>query len=338
MSKRQRPSPSISVQAKRHSPSHDEFWDDVRLTLRDHDKPEALVYVHGFNMSMNRALRRAAHLHYSLNVKGVTLAFCWPSQNNIMNYERDERTVDALPPQRLASCIRALQRAGAGVVHIVAHSMGSRLAVRALAALASDKRTSHTRLGQVVFAAADIHRDEFVRSAPAMSSLAKRTTLYSSSRDSALEIARWCGREEARAGDARPPLVIDTIDTVDTTRASDGLIGHSDFDGTGLDDLRALIWFNLAPEHRVFLSPSDKQSHWEFEPISVIQKKLGDCRTGFMLSRLAGCDLADSLLDKQVRACRAARQERRQQKFTRAKFYSNLACGGKMIFEQAGEA
>ena len=65
-----------------------------------------------------------------------------------------------------------------------------------------------------------------------------------------------------RIGDATPIFLREGLQTVDTTGASDGLLGHSDFAGTALDDFRGIIWLSLAPEKRCVLTTEAGQEAW----------------------------------------------------------------------------
>ncbi|MGD9800944.1 MAG: tetratricopeptide repeat protein, partial [Parvularculaceae bacterium] len=52
-----------------------------------------------------------------------------------------------------------------------------------------------------------------------------------------------------------------------TTKASAGFIGHDDFAGNGLDDLRSIVWFGARPEGRCVLSPlPNPKGVWSFAP------------------------------------------------------------------------
>ena len=55
---------------------------------------QALVFVHGYNMSFENAVRRAAQIANDLKFDGGTFLFSWPSRNNILDYLSDREAVD----------------------------------------------------------------------------------------------------------------------------------------------------------------------------------------------------------------------------------------------------
>jgi esterase/lipase superfamily enzyme len=70
-----------------------------------------------------------------------------------------------------------------------------------------------------------------------------------------------------RAGDASAPVVLAGLDTVDTTKASGGLIGHDDFSGSALNDFQSVIWLSLLPKDRCLLAPQKfgaNMTYWSF--------------------------------------------------------------------------
>ena len=57
---------------------------------------EALLFVHGFNVTFEDAIRRAAQISYDLAFDGPTVVFSWPSQGGMLplDYRRDERNAE----------------------------------------------------------------------------------------------------------------------------------------------------------------------------------------------------------------------------------------------------
>ena len=53
-----------------------------------------------------------------------------------------------------------------------------------------------------------------------------------------------------RAGDAAAPIILASLDTVDTTEVGGEGLGHGDYADRALDDFRAIIWLSLQPRSR----------------------------------------------------------------------------------------
>jgi hypothetical protein len=164
-------------------------------------------------------------------------------RNNLL-----ERYVDDLATvlERVATELRPAS------LLLIAHSMGNDFLLSALQVLRRKLATVH--VSDIVFASPDVDREDFVNRVTPLVSMADRVTLYASKRDWALQISKFLQSYE-RAGDASTPTVVPGIDTIDTTFASKGLLGHADFAGSALDDLRAIAWTRLSPDRRALLAP-----------------------------------------------------------------------------------
>jgi hypothetical protein len=54
---------------------------------------DIFVYIHGYNVSFDEAILRAAQIGFDLKIKGATLAFCWASRGDFEAYASDADTV-----------------------------------------------------------------------------------------------------------------------------------------------------------------------------------------------------------------------------------------------------
>lgn len=230
-------------------------------------RKEAFVFIHGFNTAFDGAATRAAQLAIDLEVDGAPILFSWPSQGQVLGYGADE--VQATSEVSVAALTALLEDvalwSGARRIYVVAHSMGNRPTLRALGRLRTLKPPAGraTLFDEVVFAAPDVPQDEFKTRVAALKGISPRMTLYASKRDRALQLSAVIN-QALRAGDATPPLVLPgLLDTVDTTAATQGLLGHTDFAGTARDDVRAVLWAGLPPSKRCKLTRSGGNA-WAF--------------------------------------------------------------------------
>lgn len=167
----------------------------VRLQHRiDADTPDRrlLVFIHGFNNNFEIELQRAHVLAELFPEKLPAVVVDWPSDNRVAGYVADatslswaQRDVDRL----------VAQLAGMSPdITIVAHSMGSRATIAALASLDRAQPELAGNVRRVVFASPDVDRDEALRAGGAIENLLKvrsrRILVYASFRDRVLGISR----------------------------------------------------------------------------------------------------------------------------------------------------
>jgi esterase/lipase superfamily enzyme len=223
----------------------DAFMADLGGALDMAARREILVYVHGFNTDFGMSVRRAAQLAHDLDYGGVPLAFAWPSAGTMSGYLADLNNADWAAPH-LAETLRLLARdSGAERIDLIAHSMGSRVLVHALDALAHGRVAADPPLfGEVIFAAPDVDAEIFAAAVPHIRPLADRFTLYVSSSDIALATSKKLAGGHLRAGESGPGMVvIADMDTVDASAVGDDLFGHEYFGESApvLNDIRLLL-------------------------------------------------------------------------------------------------
>lgn len=252
----------------------DSFVDQLRESLASADVRDALIFVHGYNVSFEDAARRAAQLSVDLSFPGRTLLYSWASAADAKQYTVDEDTIDWSRKYFDEFLRLTLTGIGADQVHVIAHSMGNRAVMNTLERLEPLTMSSpeSATLCQVIFAAPDIGRDRFLQLADAFKSNAKRCTLYASSRDVALKASRVV-HGYPRAGEAGESLVVvDGVDTIDASTVDTSLLSlhHSYFgsEGSILKDMASLIAERLRPDERGGLQAVGEvpARYWRYGP------------------------------------------------------------------------
>jgi esterase/lipase superfamily enzyme len=188
----------------------------------------ALVFVHGFNVGFDDAAFRTAQMSYDIGFKGAPLFYSWPSHQNVLSYLADgDRIVQSRPliKQFLSEVIVGSK---ADRVVIVAHSMGTRGTVAALAELSQEHPEQTARVAALILAAPDIQARTFRdQIAPRLRRMASATTLYASSEDVALQASYQVNGAYA-LGDTRAGISrFEGMDSIDATRAGTSFLGHS---------------------------------------------------------------------------------------------------------------
>ena len=241
----------------------------------------ALVFVHGFNVSFEEAVQRAAQLRRDLNFDGPLFVFSWPSRGQAHRYFADRETALA-SVDALAEFLLAVEQAcTASRIHVLAHSMGNRVLLPALLRVAARPTSALSqRLGEIVMAAPAVPMSEF---APALDRLRAldlaRLTLYASHGDLAMKIGLLAERA-VLAGHTvdGEPLVHPGLTSIDITAAGSpafGAMNHDVFTSNPVmnEDLRMLLQHGseLAPDQRVSAlkaTYSERQGgrYWRYRP------------------------------------------------------------------------
>lgn len=188
----------------------------------------ALVFVHGFNVAFDDAAFRTAQMSYDIGFRGAPLFYSWPSHSSLARYREDGQRIEASRPLIKRFLAEVIAGSKADRVIVVAHSMGSRGTVRALADLSRERPDLTARVAALILAAPDIQarafRDEI---APSLRRMASATTLYASSEDKALHVSREVNGAYA-LGDTRAGITrFEGMDSIDATSAGTDFLGHS---------------------------------------------------------------------------------------------------------------
>ena len=220
---------------------------------------DALLFMHGFNVSFDDACRRAAQIAYDIKFPGPVFLYSWPSHASTFAYSDDGKEAAASKPNFTKFVKEILAQPGMGHLHLLAHSMGNRILMHTLFV---DKLTSaeQAHLGQIVFAAPDVDRSYFDQNIVVTSVKPIRVTLYASNHDQALAASKIvnCGKTlffncVGRVGDAKPDIDIQSgMDSIDASAVDTSLMGHSYIGGSRsvLADFAALVTDNKDPVKR----------------------------------------------------------------------------------------
>jgi esterase/lipase superfamily enzyme len=245
------------------------FWTSLASTLdaADIDDRDALIFVHGYNVSFEDAALRAAQIGFDLSIKGAMAFFSWPSRGTLKGYSADEATIGANEPMIAEFMTKFAAQSNARAVHIIAHSMGNRGVLRAVDRIAQQaQRASGVPFGQIILAAADVDADTFRNLCAAYPKLSKRATLYVSQRDLAVEASHWL-HDFPRVGLMPPVFVTAGIDTINVTNADLTALGHGYVASARdvLQDMHDLIVHGAPPGKRFGLramKTDDGHAYW----------------------------------------------------------------------------
>lgn len=245
----------------------DQFWRELDGAAED--ERDAVVFVHGYNVSFENAALRAAQIGVDLGVNGPMAFFSWPSKGRLMGYFADGNSIEASEPDIVDFLVTMATQPNVRQVHVIAHSMGNRgvlAAITRIAAMAG--QLSGRRFGQFLLAAADVDAEVFQNKAGACSAIGTSTTLYVSPSDFALNMASRISAFP-RAGRSPPVSIVDGIDTIDVGRLEHDFLGHGYVaeDRSVLSDMHHVITTGASASSRFGLEEQfdDKgRRYWTF--------------------------------------------------------------------------
>ena len=193
---------------------------------------DVLLYVHGFNTSLEEARFRLAQIVADGGFTGVPVLFTWQSKGELFAYESDKEAATA-SRDALEQLISDLSHTpGVGRVQILAHSMGAWLTMEALRETAiAGHPDLDGKLGSVMLAAPDIDlavfRQQVARLDPS------RVSVFVSRDDRALSLSsRIAGsRERLGAMDPSNPKDAAAIDAMGVRVYDLSMLGGSGWVG-----------------------------------------------------------------------------------------------------------
>lgn len=252
------------VMVKLETLEKEDFFAKVGDKAKTFPKHEGLLFVHGFNVSFPDAIRRTAQIAYDLDFQGTPLAFSWPSQAALEAYTIDQDNAVWSAPHLSRFLLDLQEHSDLEEIHIIAHSMGTRVLTQALA-LAHDEGFS-LKLNNVILAAPDIDADVFKdQILPKIKDSATRLTMYSSSGDTALKISQKIHGNDRLGLGGEFLRKLDGMDTINATDIDTSLLGHAYYGShrVVVKDLVDLVVHHLDPPHRDLVQGA--LGEWDFK-------------------------------------------------------------------------
>lgn len=190
------------------------------------DQREVVVFVHGFNVTQAETAMRAAQLAHDIKLSGTMVIYSWPSRGRPLGYAYDTDSM-MFARDGLEQLLRQLRAAGVGNILLVAHSMGSILAMETLRqADIREPGWSKRALRSVILISPDIDVEVFRSQMQSLDGVPSPFVIMVSEKDRILNLsARLRGTaDRERLGNIRnSDRIADLpVEVVDTTRFSRG--------------------------------------------------------------------------------------------------------------------
>lgn len=190
--------------------------DSLERSAKDHPAGgDAFIFIHGFNVPFERAARRTAQIMYDLEFPGASILYSWPSDGRLLSYLSDREDAEWSAPH-LEAFLNDLHAMGnTKRLHLIAHSMGNQVLIRALGAIAINRaEASEPLFSNVILAAPDFDAGAFTdHFASRIRALSEQWTIYASDKDRALDASQMLS--VPRLG--TPLTLAEGMDTVDAS-------------------------------------------------------------------------------------------------------------------------
>ena len=196
------------------------------------------VFVHGYNNRFDKSVLRFAQLAHDTDANAAPVLFSWPSRGRLLDYKRDHDNATYSRSDLATLLQTAVDSPAVSEIAILAHSMGSWVAVEAVKQLALRKGGVPRKITNLILASPDLDVGVFRQQITDMGPRRPQVTLFVSQSDRALQVSRILTRGMTRLGgidltreeyqDQLGPL--DKVTVLDLTelRSNDG-INHALF-------------------------------------------------------------------------------------------------------------
>jgi len=190
------------------------FAEAVNTRLARSERKEVVVYMPGFNTGFREPIVMMARFSHFMDRDGVFIAYSWPSGSTPFDYTR-QRIAAAISIRNFRQLLIFLaEETSAERIDIITYSAGAPIVTDALIQLrllhaddTADELKAATRLGNVIFAGADVDF-EYFRNAyyDRIQDLAESITIYTSRDDSGLILSSALMNGQPRLGQATSQL------------------------------------------------------------------------------------------------------------------------------------
>jgi esterase/lipase superfamily enzyme/Flp pilus assembly protein TadD len=225
----------------------------ARARLSQSSSGEALVFVHGFNVSFDNALRRAAQLAYDLDFDGPVFLFSWPTGESVWGYVRD-RDIAQASQENVAEFLKSVVApVRARNINLITHSVGSLAINEALRSMDAGS-LERLKLDQIVLASPHVDGDLFESCYTKLRKTGTRSTIYSKAGDWALWVSAKLHSPLGYLSKSGPEKLVDGTDMIDTASVNADVFSlnrdlYADSPAL-IADLRQIIAKYRAPDER----------------------------------------------------------------------------------------
>jgi esterase/lipase superfamily enzyme len=196
---------------------------------------DVLVFVHGFDNRYEDAVYRFAQIAHDSKANAAPILFTWPSGGSLFDYNYDREST-IYSRDGLENLLRLLaEDRRVHEVSILAHSMGTWLAMESLRQMAIRQGRVAPKITNVILASPDIDVDVFARQFRELGPRHPNFTVFVAQDDRALAVSRLIAGNVNRLGQINPnvepyrsAVEKSGITVVDLTKLKAGDSAHHD--------------------------------------------------------------------------------------------------------------
>lgn len=171
-------------------------------------KREAIVYVHGFNITFAEGTYRLAQLSHDLKSTSTAVHYSWPATQKTLEYTRDRDSV-LFARDGFQSLLEILAAQPYERIVIVAHSIGSNLVVETLRQISLEGKTQVSRkLAGVVLISPDIDTNLFEMQLGRIKPFPKPFVIFGDEADLALKASAFLTGQSNRVGQLKDTEIL----------------------------------------------------------------------------------------------------------------------------------
>lgn len=178
---------------------------EARVWFHQHiEGGHALLFIHGFNNKYEDSVFRLAQIVHDSGMQATPILFTWPSRASLFGYEYDKESTN-YSRTALEQSLRILA-ADSQVkdITILAHSMGTWLAMESLRQMGIRDGRVNSKIHNVILASPDIDIQVFAKQYVEMGSPKPKFTIFVSQDDRALAASSLITGRVARLGGINP--------------------------------------------------------------------------------------------------------------------------------------
>jgi len=176
-----------------------------RAWFQTHDQGgHALVFIHGFNNKYEDSVFRLAQIVHDSGMQATPMLFTWPSRAQLTGYEYDKESTN-YSRTALEQSLRVLaEDKSIKDITILAHSMGTWLAMESLRQMGIRDGHVSSKIRDVILASPDIDVEVFAKQFVEMGAPRPKFTIFVSQDDRALALSSFITGGIQRVGAINP--------------------------------------------------------------------------------------------------------------------------------------
>ena len=165
-----------------------------------------LIFVHGFDTTYEEGVYRFAQIVHDAHTRAAPILFTWPSRGDVLQYAYDKESATFSRDALELLLARAAADPNVSDITVMAHSMGSWVAMEALRQMAIRRGHVSPKVKNVILASADLDVDVFKSEFLDIPAPRPRFTLLVSRDDQALGFSRALAGDVDRLGGIDPSV------------------------------------------------------------------------------------------------------------------------------------